>query len=210
MRRKKSFGISLMKDLAKLTFLPVSAANKAIVKKVKKSTRKPRPQSQENTPNLNPHSVPQNAVVIESGRNLTIPVYGEHYGQNRSQSLAEKLYSETNGKSMKFSLTPICEYQRVQGFPTYPFANVNVLGSLNTDYDNWLGYISPFNDERADTPEKKERDEYVSKLINLTEKRPVVMHGIIAKEGSEFSLLLFASRKSIDEAYNKFVRTSLP
>ena len=144
-------------------------------------------------------------LEVEYGRNLIIPVYGETGAQEGKQSAAKKLYKKYGDKHLRFSLTPICKYQEDKDWPERPFLNVNVLGSLETTKDNWLGYIHPYEPEEKDKV-RLERQKYIEKLIKLGEINPLVISGKVIKEGSEYSLLLFASRKYIDETLAKVTK----
>lgn len=147
------------------------------------------------------------AVEIATGKNLTLAVYGEHYAQDKSQlSLLWAKFS----RQEKFSLTIQSQYQLEHRWPEPPFANVNLYGSTKTTKFNWFGYISPLPplEEDDDTAQKAERRKYIKKLIEINKKVPLVVHGKIIDErsrGGSMQIILFASRKSIDEAYAKYV-----
>lgn len=144
-------------------------------------------------------------LEIEYGRKLFIPVYGEHYAQDREQSSAEELYNESDKVVKRFSLTPPCDYQIEAGWPEEPFLNVNTLGTIETTKENWLGYIAPaIIDEENDDEEHRERNKYIKKIIKLGLEHPIIISGKLLKEGDEYQILLCASRKQIDELVKKF------
>lgn len=148
-------------------------------------------------------------IEINYGKNLLIPVYGEHYAQDRGQSSAKKLYKDSGEKVQRFSLTPPCGFQIEAGWPEEPFLNVNTLGSLETTKENWLGYIAPpIIDEENDDEVHHERAKYIKKLIKIGKSNPIIMPGKVVKEGSEYQMLLFGSRKEIDEAAKELNKSS--
>lgn len=141
-------------------------------------------------------------ITLEYGRNLLIPVHGEGGAQEGKQTAAKKLYKQYGNKHLQFSLTPICDYQKDKDYPERPFLNVNTRGSLETTKENWLGYIHPFvYDEMTDV--RIERNKYIKKIIELGETNPIIISGKIIKEDGGYSMLLFASRKQIDETLSK-------
>lgn len=145
-------------------------------------------------------------ITISSGRNLIIPVYGEHYAQKKKQTTLKELLVF---KENRFSLAPRDNYQKQAGWPNYPFANVCPEGKFVSSKENWLGYIAPPLD--LDSRALEERDEYVRKLIKLAEVAKVTVHGKIMderKEGGDLGIILFCSRKSIDENYARFYNDS--
>lgn len=137
-------------------------------------------------------------LTVDYGRNLIIPVYGETAAQGGKQTALKTLYKKYGNKHLQFSLTPICQYQVNAGWPERPFLNVNLRGSMSTDKDNWLGFIQPVEAEKGDAV-RLERKKYIEKLIKLGEMSPLIISGKIIKEDKEYSMLLFASRKWIDE-----------
>ena len=95
-------------------------------------------------------------------------------------------------------LKPQNQYQKEMGWPEEPFLNVIPAGAENTTKDNWLGYISP--SEIALTDETHiERQKYIDRLCRLGKTLSITIKGKVIKEDDEYSVLLFASRKQIDE-----------
>lgn len=137
-------------------------------------------------------------LTVEYGRNLIIPVYGEVYAQDSKQTALKRLYKQYGKKHLQFSLTPPSNYQIERKWPEQPFLNVNVRGSIQTTKENWLGYIHPFEPEEKDE-KRLERKKYIKRLIWLGGYCPLIISGKIIKEGSQYSMLLFASRKYIDQ-----------
>lgn len=161
----------------------------------------------------------ENQVLhVEYGSKLILPVFGEEYGQDSKQTKLKQLYKETEGKVTEFSLTPQDEYQARKKWPEEPFLNVMPKGEYTVRKDNWLGYIQPpdyYNPETEKTSKdselddsKKDRRKYALKLIELGKKAPLMVKGKVIKEknqenGTEYSLLLFASREDIDKKSSK-------
>lgn len=138
-------------------------------------------------------------ITISSGRNLIIPVYGEHYAQKKRQTTLKEL---ALFREKSFSLAPRDEYQKKAGWPNYPFANVCPEGKFSSSKENWLGYIAP--PIEPDSEKLQERDKYIRKLIKLSEVVGVTVSGQILderKEGGDIEIVLYCSRKSIDEEY---------
>lgn len=153
-----------------------------------------------------PEIIDGQVLTVEYGRHLIIPVYGENSAQDSKQTTARKLYQQYGEKHLQFSLTPICSYQEQMRWPEKPFLNVNVRGSLETTKDNWLGYIHPFEDGEL-TDKQIERNKYLKKLIKIGESTPLIITGKIIKEGGDYSMLLFASRKYIDDTLPKIEKS---
>lgn len=148
-------------------------------------------------------------LFLEYGQKLIVPVLGEDFGQNHKQTKLKELYKETDGKVTEFSLTPQNDYQARMGWPEEPFLNVMPKGQFEVRKDNWIGYIQPAEySEEDQTAERKERAEYTKKLIKLGKLNPLIIKGKVIKEKNfenktEYSVLLFASRKDIDEKSKK-------
>lgn len=136
------------------------------------------------------------------GSRLIIPVYGEQYGQSHAQSTLKKLYKQHPEKVTDFSLVPQDDYQKEKGWPEEPFLNVLPNGDFTVSKKSWLGYISPFEPEEDDEIHR-DRQAYTQKLVELGKKIPIIIKGKIIKEGDEYSIILFASHKEIDNYLNK-------
>lgn len=136
-------------------------------------------------------------IFLGYGSKLIIPVYGEVYAQGRKQTALKRIYANYGNKIMNFSLLPQSEYQKEREWPEMPFLNVVPFGETTQNADNWLGYIHPFEPENDDE-EHITRQKYTAKLVKLGMSNKVVVKGKVVKEGSEYSMLLFASRKEID------------
>lgn len=157
------------------------------------------------TSKLRQKQIEQKTVVIAAGKHLVIPVYGEHYAQKGKQKAIVASRGVKN-----FTLTPQCRYQAENGWPEMPFCNVNVCESLETTENNWIGYIAP--PLEIDNSTQRERSKYIKKLIAISAQLPVMVEGKVIDERDSkgsFQMLIFASRKSIDEAYDKYVKNSL-
>ncbi len=141
-------------------------------------------------------------IFLDYGNKLIIPVYGEQYGQSHSQKTLKKLYKKYGEKVIEFSLVPQDDYQKDKGWPFEPFANVLPADEFTVSKKSWLGYISPFEPEFRDK-EHLDRQEYVDKVVKLTKIAPVIIKGKIIKEEEQFSLLLFASHRVIDDYLEK-------
>lgn len=141
-------------------------------------------------------------VFLDYGNKLIIPVYGEQYGQSHRQTALRQLYKKHGEKVIEFSLAPQSVYQEAMGWPEKPFLNVLPRGNIRVEKSNWLGYISPLEPDVKDD-EHKDRLEYTKKIILIGEKVPLVVKGKIIKEYKEYSIILFASHKEIDENLEK-------
>lgn len=144
-----------------------------------------------------------NHIDLKDGSKLIIPVYGEVYGQGRSQSTLEVLYKKHKDKPIVFSLVPQDKYQKANNWPEEPFLNVLKEGKFKVSREDWIGYIHPFdpvfNDKTHD-----DRKIYTERIIQLGKKIPLTIRGKIIKEDDGYSVLLFASHKDIDEQLEKF------
>ena len=152
--------------------------------------------------NANAANEPGQVIFLDYGSHLIIPVYGEQYGQDYDQTALKNLHSEYGEKVIEFSLAPQDDYQRDAGWPEEPFMNVLPRGEFTVSKENWLGYIHPFEPEDDDEVHK-DRQRYTDKLIKLGKLAPLVVKGKVIKEGSEYSVILFASRKEIDQHLKK-------
>ena len=89
-------------------------------------------------------------------------------------------------------------------WPEEPFLNVLPQGQYRATKSNWLGYIQlPEYKNVALTAERKERKEYLEKIIKLGKIKPLTIYGkvIIDDDYDGYSIILCPSRKSIDELY---------
>lgn len=143
-------------------------------------------------------------VTISYGQRLVVPVFGEYWGQGKSQDTLKRLYAKR--EYHVFSLEPPVEYQKIRKWPEPPFANV-VEEGFAVSKNSWVGYIQPKRYEFEDEKDK-ERRRYVAKLVRLALVCNVQVTGKILKEGQEYNVLLKCSRKEIDEAYKKYVTAS--
>lgn len=160
------------------------------------------PKPKRKTKKIIKETAPKKAIQLEYGNNLIIPVFGEHYGQNSEQTTLAKIYKKYGNKIIDFVLAPQNQYQKEMGWPEEPFLNVIPAGAENTTKDNWLGYISP--SEIALTDETHiERQKYIDRLCRLGKTLSITIKGKVIKEDDEYSVLLFASRKQIDEELAK-------
>ena len=181
--------------------MPKKLIKKSTIKKVskllfsssKKTKRKTTPKLEKRVSSLLPGQV----IFLGYGNNLIIPVYGEQYGQDHSQNSLKDLYKKHGEKIIEFSLAPQDEYQRQMQWPEEPFLNVLPRGNFQVSKNSWLGYIHPFEPEKKDKIHK-DRQLYTDKLIELGKKAPIIIKGKIIKEGAEYSVILFASHKEID------------
>lgn len=153
-------------------------------------------------PILEKKLLPGQVIFLDYGSHLIIPVYGEHYGQDHSQAALKSLYSKYGEKVIEFSLAPQDDYQRQMKWPEEPFMNVLPRGNFAVSKDNWLGYISPFDPDDNDKVHK-DRQLYTAKLVELGKLAPVIIKGKIIKEGSEYSVILFASHNEINKYLDK-------
>lgn len=156
--------------------------------KAKKKTKKT---------SLEKHILPGQVIFLDYGSHLIIPVYGEQYGQDHRQTALKSLYSKYGEKVIEFSLAPQDDYQRQMKWPEEPFMNVLPRGNFCVSKENWLGYISPFEPEEDDATHK-DRQLYTDKLVKLGKLTPLIVKGKVIKEGSEYSVILFASHSEID------------
>lgn len=137
-----------------------------------------------------PQQVHYEAVHIEGGTKVMFSPEGTEYTQDR---LAE-LYNPEE-KSQWLGITPVCQYQIEKGWPNAEkFVNVNLPGSIETEKDNWLGYIGAWEDD--------DRQTYVvdNLLKILPYKRPLVQGKIIKESDGEYRIIIFVSRKSLEKA----------
>lgn len=171
----------------------INKVSKLLFKTRKKPKRKPRL-----APVLEKKLLPGQVVFLDYGSHLIIPVYGEHYAQDHRQTALKSLYSKYGEKVIDFSLAPQDDYQRQMKWPEEPFMNVLPRGNFYVNRGSWLGYISPFEPENSDKIHK-DRQAYTDKLVKLGKLAPVIIKGKIIKEGSEYSVILFASHEEIDK-----------
>ncbi len=134
---------------------------------------------------------------IEWGRNVCIAVNGFGYAQDK----LEELYWDSRGKSIKFQVTPPCEFQKFRGWPDEPFVNVNYLGNRETTQANWLGYIGEFSNN-------KKRQLVVESLLDILKHGDVTAMGKMMREDpvndtGDYKILLYFSRKSLKSAKEK-------
>ena len=172
---------------------------KSTINKVAKMLFSPSKRSKKkHTPTLEKNLLLRQVIFLDYGNNLIIPVYGEHYGQDHSQTALKTLYQKYGEKVIEFSLAPQDDYQRKMGWPEKPFLNVLPRGNFRVSKESWLGFIHPFEPERKDKIHK-DRQLYTQKLIEIGEKYPIIIKGKIIKEDSEYSVILFASHTEIDK-----------
>jgi hypothetical protein len=144
--------------------------------------------------------LPKRVIFLDYGNNLIIPVYGEHYAQDSKQKALKKLYKEHKSKIIEFSLAPQDDYQKRAQWPEEPFLNVLPRGEFTITKDNWIGYIAPARlEDCKDSAVRQDRRKYTKKIIELGKLNPVIIKGKIIKEGTEYSVILFASHKEIDK-----------
>lgn len=129
-------------------------------------------------------------VQIESGSKMVFSPEGTEHAQDR----LKKLYDPSE-KCQWFSITPVCQFQKNRGWPDAPsFVNVNTPGSVETEKDNWLGYIGAWDDD--------EKQSYVVEKLNilLDSKRPMLFGKIVKESNGEYRIIFFVSRKSLENA----------
>ena len=129
-------------------------------------------------------------VQIENGSKVIFSPEGTEYSQNR----LKKLYDPAE-KCQWFSITPVCQFQKNRGWPDAPsFVNVNTPGSIETEKENWLGYIGAWEDDG--------KQSYVVDRLNtiLKTKRPMLYGKIVKESDGEYRIIFFVSRKSLDNA----------
>lgn len=141
--------------------------------------------------------------VIGYGRDLMLPVYGEHYAQGKKMTTLKQLYQSFGKNIIQFSLTPPSDYQREKEWPEKPFLNVNTIGAVETDRENWLGYIHAFPPSSGEkyTSIQEKRQKYTSKIVAIGHVVPLVISGKIVKEGSRYSIILLPSASSVDKMF---------
>lgn len=128
----------------------------------------------------------RHATVLEEGK-VDPLCLGTQYSQN----LLMELYDDSHGKKILLSLTPICQYQILNKWPEPPFVNVNLHGSLATERNNWLGYISI--EDPTDIDFNKLMDDYGQ--IDVVAK--------IRKTGREYYIQFFISEEYIPTKIKK-------
>lgn len=128
-------------------------------------------------------------VHIENGSKVIFSPEGTQYSQEK----LKKIY-KPDEKVQWFSITPVSPYQIEAGWPDVEkFVNVNLLGSIETDKSNWLGYIGAWEDDEKQTY-------VVDHLINiLKNKRPLLSGKIVREMDGEYRIIFFVSRTSLEE-----------
>ena len=129
-------------------------------------------------------------VHIGSGSKVIFSPEGTEYSQDK----LKKIYDKSE-KSQWFSITPVCQYQIDAGWPDVEeFVNVNLLGSIETEKDNWLGYIGAWHDDEKQTY-------VVENLIKLlATKRPLLQGKLVKESDGEYRIIFFVSRTALEEA----------
>ena len=129
-------------------------------------------------------------VYIESGSKVIFSPEGTEYSQEK----LKKLYDPSE-KSQWFSITPQSAYQIEHNWPDVKkFVNVNIIGSIETNKDNWLGYIGAWEDDEKQTLVVNG----LLKLLNTT--RPLLQGKIIKETDGEYRIIFFVSRTSLENA----------
>ena len=129
-------------------------------------------------------------VHIDGGSKIIFSPEGTQYAQDK----LEELYDPTE-KPRWFSVTPQNKYQKEHDWPAAPkFVNVNTPGSIETNRENWLGYIGAWEDDENQT--------YVVEhlLKILKKKRPLLKGKIIKESDGEYRIIFFVSHESIEKA----------
>lgn len=129
-------------------------------------------------------------LYIESGSKIIFSPEGTEYAQNKLKKLYKK-----DEKTQWFGITPKCQYQIDHDWPYVEnFVNVNLPGSIETEKDNWLGYIGAWENDENQTL-------VVEKLnIILKSKRPLLNGKIVKESNGEYRIIFFVSRKSLEKA----------
>lgn len=128
-------------------------------------------------------------VYIESGSKVIFSPEGTEYAQDKLKSIYDP-----DEKAQWFSITPVCQYQIDNEWPDVEkFVNVNILGSIETEKDNWLGYIGAWEDDENQTF-------VVDHLLKiLKDKRPLLKGKLVKETSGEYRIIFFVSRTSLEE-----------
>lgn len=137
-------------------------------------------------------------VDIEYSKKGMFMVQGvETENAQRQLKILHKQQKQSKKATFSVSLTPPCLYQKTQGWPTPPFINVNLIGAIKTEDNNWLGYIDG---------DKNEHNHEILILLQglLTEKRATVKASTFTRHDNKIGLWVFISKtslkKRLDEA----------
>ena len=130
-------------------------------------------------------------VYIESGSKVIFSPEGTEYAQDK----LKKIYN-SDEKAQWFSITPVCQYQIENEWPNVEkFVNVNILGSAETEKNNWLGYIGAWEDDEKQTF-------VVNHLLKILKKnkRPLLKGKLVKETNGEYRIIFFVSRTSLKNA----------